>query len=407
MITFSPLPAHGLGGAGELPVPMIYAVIGASWALTVSFAVVAWAWREPRFDRETFKTPRPRNPILAVAGVVAVALVLGLLFTGPATDENRGLGAVYVVVWVGLVPLALIAGYVWRDLSPWRTLQALVGRVTKRPDGWCPYPGWLGYWPASIGLFAFAWLELASPHPASVRAVATWLVVYMSITVIGGVVFGPTWFDRADPFDVYSAMVAKASPLVRDGRWAPHNPLRTLPTIPVDRGLLAVIAVLLGSTAFDSFSGLRLWTSRDPGVGFTSAALFAFCVAAGTLFALAAISTGGVEREERAALPAAYAHALVPIAIGYVLAHYLTVLVGTGPEIVGLPDFEWFVGTHRPLLATVKVTLVVLGHITAVFAAHDRALAVLPRAHRLTGQLVMLLLMVGYTFVGLFLLLTT
>jgi hypothetical protein len=31
----------------------------------------------------------------------------------------------------------------------------------------------------------------------------------------------------------------------------------------------------------------------------------------------------------------------------------------------------------------------------------------LPRTHRLTGQLVMLVLMVGYTFIGLFLLLTT
>lgn len=38
----------------------------------------------------------------------------------------------------------------------------------------------------------------------------------------------------------------------------------------------------------------------------------------------------------------------------------------------------------------------------AVVAAHDRALIVLPRAHRLSGQMGMLLLMVTYTFTGLF-----
>jgi hypothetical protein len=39
-----------------------------------------------------------------------------------------------------------------------------------------------------------------------------------------------------------------------------------------------------------------------------------------------------------------------------------------------------------------------------VVAAHDRALVLLPTAHRLTGQLAMLVLMVAYTFTGLYLL---
>jgi hypothetical protein len=54
--------------------------------------------------------------------------------------------------------------------------------------------------------------------------------------------------------------------------------------------------------------------------------------------------------------------------------------------------------------ATIKAAVVVTGHIAAVIAAHDRALPLLPRGHRLTGQLTMMLLMVGYTFTGLYLL---
>ena len=37
-------------------------------------------------------------------------------------------------------------------------------------------------------------------------------------------------------------------------------------------------------------------------------------------------------------------------------------------------------------------------------AAHDRALQLLPKRHQVTGQLAMMLVMVGYTFTGLYLL---
>jgi hypothetical protein len=52
----------------------------------------------------------------------------------------------------------------------------------------------------------------------------------------------------------------------------------------------------------------------------------------------------------------------------------------------------------------VKVTCVVTGHIVAVIAAHDKALRLLPSAHQLTGQLTMMLVMIGYTFMGWYLL---
>ena len=42
--------------------------------------------------------------------------------------------------------------------------------------------------------------------------------------------------------------------------------------------------------------------------------------------------------------------------------------------------------------------------VDAVIAAHDRALGLLPAGHQLTGQLAMMLVMVGYTFTGLYLL---
>ena len=393
--------AHGVGGATDLPIPFMYAMVGASWALTISFAVLALAWKTPRFADEPAPAPPPaRRPWLAIVGLLLTAWVFIALFAGPSDASNGGMQAFYIFVWVGIVPLALAAGHVWRDLSPWRTLTG-AGR-------WA-YPERLGYWPAAVGLFAFVWLELASPDPGDVDTVRMWVVAYVVAMLAGGLAFGPRWFDRADPFDVYSAIVARLSPFVKDGRWTLHNPLRTLPQVPVAPGLVAVLAVLLGSTAYDSFSASAFWQGKSISGVEGSATLLGFCVVVGALFAAAAMATGGVTSAQRRALPGLLAHSLVPIVVGYVFAHYLTYLLEKGQgaffALSGLDgDISYFLSEHTSTLAALKVSFVVAGHVLAVVAAHDKALALLPRAHRLSGQLAMLLLMVAYTFTGLYLL---
>lgn len=383
------LGTHGLGGQTDLPIPFDFAAIGGAWALTASFAVVAFAWKQPRFSG-----PGPvgvdvalpaRRPWLAVVGLVVAASIGAALFLG---DDQRVTGAVefvYTWWWVGLVPLALVFGPVWRDLSAWRTVAGWISA-----DGLRAYPAGWGYWPAAVGLFSFVWLELASPDPGSVAAVRTWVLGYSAVTVAGGVAFGPRWFDRADPFDVYSAVVAK----LRGG-------LRSLPGIPVDRGLVAVIAVLLGSTAFDSFSASSFWQSRATTSLVDTLTMLAFAGVVGGAFCLAV----------RPSTPADFAHTLVPIVVGYVIAHYATYLVEKGQraviDLLGLTaDPNLWLSLHPSVVATIKVVAVVGGHVVAVVAAHDRSLAVLPREKRLTGQIPLMLLMVGYTFAGLYLLLS-
>ncbi|GAA1740057.1 hypothetical protein [Aeromicrobium alkaliterrae] len=409
------LPAHGVGGATDLPIPYAYAVVGAAWALAISFAVLAFAWKEPRLQRpEPDVAEPPRRPWLAFVGLLLTAWFLGTLFLGPDDAGNPGLASIYILVWVGLVPLALLAGHVWKDLSPWRSIQWLVGRITKRPDGFVTYPERWGYWPAAIGLFGFVWLELVSPGAGDVATVRTWVAAYVVLTIVGGVVLGPRWYDRGDPFDVYSSFVARLAPLVERRRFSPHNPLVSLPHLPIRGGLVVVIAVLLGSTAFDSFSASSVWQRTNPSTLASTGMLVLFCAVVATAFWLASRATGGVSREERRALPGETAHTLVPIVVGYMFAHYLSYLLEGGQRAVigllqqiGLGDdltVSYFLSEHPDVLAIYKVMFVVAGHVVAVVAAHDIALTVLPKAHRLTGQLAMLVLMVAYTFGGIYLL---
>ena len=443
--------SHGVGGSTDLPVPLSYALIGAAWALAVTFAVVAVAWRSPRFDPDKPGHPLPKwvsdavdSPIIrwmaASAALLFTAWVLVAAMWGPQGSGNALPGVFYVLLWVGLAAVSVVVGPIWRAISPVRTLYRLSGisrggRAT--PDAHRKYPSNLGYWPAVLGLFAFVWLELASPDPGSLTAIKIWILSYVVVMLLGARVFGSTWLARADPFEVYSVTVSRLAPLRRNratGRIAVGNPLDHLPTMPVRAGTVAVMAVLLGSTAFDSFSQSRTFRdfvdANSAGVPFLgehggaavlrTVTLLLFVVVVGVTFSVAARATGGVSREQRRELPGRMAHCLIPIVVGYIFAHYLSYLVERGQEtIVRLADplgrgwqllaldpgdVQYVLSQNPTLLWTIKVACVVVGHLVGVIAAHDQALRLLPVGHQLVGQLAMMLTMVAYTLTGLFLL---
>ena len=186
--------AHGLGGSTDLPVPLGFALVGAAWALTFTFAVVALAWRKPRFDTAKPGVALPdwvtrvvdaaitRWSVAAVALAFTVWVVIGGLF-GPQNSKNALPGVFYVLLWVGLVAASLAAGPVWRVVSPMRTLYRIT--LWSLHFRSATYPVRLGYYPAAFGLFAFVWLELASPDPGSLAAVKVWLLFYLTITLAG------------------------------------------------------------------------------------------------------------------------------------------------------------------------------------------------------------------------------
>ena len=416
--------AHGLGGSTDLPIPYTYALIGAAWTLTFTFAVVALAWRRPRFDPGKPGRPLPAWASAAVDSPVTRWAVRGLAlaftawiavaaFAGPQDASNPLPGVFYVLLWVGLVALSLALGPVWRAISPVRTVFTLIGRAAGH------YPQKLGYWPAAAGLFAFVWLELASPDPGSVAAIRIWLLVYLAVTLLGALCCGERWLANADPFEVYSMVASRLSPLRRQaGNIVVGNPFDHLPSLPVRPGTVAVLSVLLGSTAFDSFSAMPQWRNFvDASSGSVLAAslirtagLLVFATTVAVTFWAAARTTGGVDAARRRELPGLMAHSLIPIVIGYVFAHYLSYLVERGQQTIILllrlegAEVNYFLSLHPGLLATLKVGFVLAGHVAGVVAAHDKSLHLLPKQHQLTGQLAMMLVMVGYTFTGLYLL---
>jgi len=432
------VPLHAFGGAKDLPISLSQAVIAGTAALVVSFCVLILAWRTARYDDRERGRPLPRGlagvldsawfrGAVRLVGFAFSAFVVWAMVAGPDLTTNPVFGVFYVVLWVGVVPASLLFGRFFRAVSPVRTLNLVFARATSSDPakGLYRYPDRLGYWPAAVGLFAFVWQELVNPHLAYLGAsglhpgVMTWIVGYFLIMLIGAALFGDVWLSRADPFEVYSDLVAKVSPWARNqhGTLVLRSPLANLASLTPRPGLVAVVAVLFGSTVFDSYKDSMRWVQLVGNLGLdaeltNTLGLLAACTIIGVTFSLATRSAGGLPRQ--------YAHSVVPIIIGYITAHYLSYFVEqgqitvlqlsdpmvNGSNLFGTADWSvnYWLSFHPTFLATVKVLAVVAGHIVGVVAAHDRAIALLPKKHQVTGQLGLLVIMVAYTGTGLYLL---
>ncbi|MFI5695746.1 hypothetical protein ACIA58_28095 [Kribbella sp. NPDC051586] len=425
------LPLHGIGGRGDLPVPLWLAIYSAGAAVAVSFFALGAFWPRPRFERITGRPlgvltrlvdNRGTRVGLKVAGLVALALLLGAAWFGdPEPSSNPAPTWLYVWIWVGIIPLSLICGPIWRLANPLRTLAGLVRRTSYRR-----LPERIAYWPAVGGLAGFLWLELVYPQGSEPLVVAVAVSIYATVNVAAGIVYGPSWFGIGDSFEVYAEVLARLGPIGRgvDGLVL-RNPLAGLATTPQRPGIVGLLCLLLGSTAFDGISRWSQWTQRTGELSrpqhlvvYTLGLAVAVAIVTG-LFLLAARTTGAAQTRPggigAAGLPGAFAHSLVPIAIGYAVAHYFSFAMFQGQEgwLLATDPFArgWdLLGTSGTridyaflstgFIAGVQIGAIVLGHVLGVVSAHDRAADLFRRRQLRRAQYPMLAAMVAFTAGG-------
>ncbi|MGH8826734.1 MAG: hypothetical protein ACRDVZ_03840 [Jiangellaceae bacterium] len=420
--------AHGVGGRQDLPIPFSFALLGAAAAVAVSFVAVATLRRTSRLRGTAAGRPIPAmlqavadsaalRSALRVLGLAVTMFVATIAMLGADGPDNPTAGFVYVVFWVGLVPASLLFGPVWRLLNPLRTVHRALSAVAGvRPErGLWNYPGWLGYWPAAAGLFAFVWLELVAPGRTEPTAVLVWFAAYAAVHLLGSSLFGSGWFDRADAFEVYSALIGRLALLGRrgDGRLVLRNPMDGLDGLRSAPGLVATVCVLLGSTAFDGFSNAPLWI--DAVQSSPSPTLVGTLGLIGAVLLVAAVFTAGIAVAARTGAgrqPAsAFAHSVVPIAVGYLVAHYFSLFLFEGQRTIILASDPLDSGSNLLGLAERQVnfslatpTTIATVQVLAVVAAHDRAVRLMPGRNAALGQIPLLVLMILYTVGGLTLL---
>jgi len=382
---------------------------------------------------------------------------------------------VWIIGWVGLVYVQAFVGDLWTLINPWRTLFACAEALTRRIAGGrdlgfgLAYPARWEAWPAVALLVAFGWAELVFPEPAKPANIAWMLVGYSAITWAGMAAFGrERWLKAGEVFSVLFTMLARFAPLetrVSRPEICAHCGLGCLdhdhvcvncPTCfglannaerqwvlrPFAVGLLrndvfstsmmALVLLFLSVVLYDGLMvtpAFRQWEAaglaavgaaaagwqmvgRTVGlVGFWLLFLAAFLVTCRLMAALVGDRLGAMETARR------FAPTLVPIAIAYHLAHYLTFLLIQGQYVIPLASDPFGTGWnlfgsagYRINIAIVDakfawytaVAAIVIGHVIAVYLAHLQAQAVFVESRpAMISQYPLTALMVAFTVTSL------
>jgi hypothetical protein len=414
-----------------------------------------------------------------IISVFLLWLVIATALLGTTRPvDNFAPTFIWVIWWVGMVFLVAIFGNLWALVNPWKILFTWAEGLYQLfwPErslhlGF-DYPRNWGVWPAVVLFFAFAWSENAFAESASPRDLAVMIIVYSIITWAGMFSFGRRqWLRHGEVFSVVFSFVSRFSVTeVRaldptacrecsasdcqsgDGQcidcyecfeYAAQREFNLRPpavgldtSFAVTPSVIAMVMLLLATVTFDGFSATPEWLrvqsffiTQFPELrsnflnGLTIAntlGLLGFPVAFAALYGLTCYLMHRIVGRRPPLVPAligAYAFSLVPIALAYHYAHFLSYLLIQGQLIISLASdpfgFGWDLFGTADYVIHIRVTnarfiwifsvvAIVLGHIFAVYLSHIRAMRLYPSQSLVQrSQLPMLGLMVIYTIVSL------
>ena len=424
-----------------------------------------------RWVRALLASGVPLNVLRAASVGMFVLVIAAALFGNHRPVDNLSPAFVWIIWWVGMGYAAALLGNLWMLVNPWKILfewaeRLMGGPTASRRDGVTPYPEGWDVWPALLLFLAFAWVENVYSGAAQPFRLGLLILLYSVITWGGMAVFGKhRWLRHGEAFSVLFGFFSRFSPTevgVSDGGlcgrcradcgvpgqgcvdcyecfegagWEQRE-LRLRPyavglTRPgqVSVAVMVFVVVMLATVTFDGFEETRAWGDIQTGVFPAASSVFghstldvidtAGLVALPLIFLTVYLAFAAAVRalsSEGASVPQVacrFVFSLVPIALAYNLAHFLTLLAVQGQLIIPLASdpfgFGWdLFGTADYQLNTgiltakfvwfMSIGAIVVGHVIAVYISHVTSLRGGPQhADALRGQLPIVLLMVAYT----------
>lgn len=380
-----PVFAHGLLGRVESPLPLAVYLAGAALAVGLSFAfvLVRDVGAPPPAEGPPRRVPRALAVLLRAVGLIGWAWIVAQALVGGTSAAEVTVLFLWVYGWVAIAMLSAFIGPVWHFIDPFSTLFDVGASVLRRlkVKPWQPatYPAGLGRWPAFVGYLFVVWLELGLK--AGSATLAATMIGYTVLTLALMAQFGrDTWRANGEVFTVWFGLLGRLAPFTpvdADGRVRRRPYVSGLLTRAWTLPEVGIVSMGVGAILFDGLSQTEWWFQMFglPGLGIGTVLLFGFlgvvlmCVlGVARLVGLGATGAG-----------------LVPIAVGYLVAHYLTFLLGDGQRLIvaisdpfqlgwdlfGTAFYEAGTDWIPPsLMWTVQLAAVVGGHIIGAWAGH-------------------------------------
>ncbi|MBB6410041.1 hypothetical protein [Mesorhizobium sangaii] len=446
----TPAFAHASDRGHVLLLPTGYYLAGGAFAVAVSFLVLAllpgdWLDRFWRRRLQLFAFGDSARTALSLVSFAGFAILFAAGFFGSRDPLSNPLPLViWTLLWAGVTLLQGVFGDLWSWLNPWYGPWRLASRLFGASDegGW-RLPRWLGCWPAVLLFFAFAWFELIDPSPDDPARLAYAAGLYWLLTFLAMLAFGYRNWSRSGEFlSVFLSMVARFAVVERNetgrlGLCWPGAKLLAAEQLPASG--IAFLLLALSSVSFDGLSKTFFWLGlfginplefpgRTAVLGIGSLGLvLTFLLLAG-VFMLAVWLGQHLAGSDRPIGHAAglLVWSIVPIALAYHAAHYLTSLLVDGQyALAALSDpfalgWNLFGTADMPIEAgivagadsawwlwNVQAGVLISGHVLAVLVAHGFAWRLHPQPSRAAlSQFPLTVLMIAYTVFGLWLLAT-
>ncbi|WP_258591049.1 hypothetical protein [Mesorhizobium sp. AR07] len=446
----TPAFAHASDRGHVLLLPTGYYLVGGAFAVAVSFLVLALL---PADSLDRFW--RRRLPLLvfgdgartviSLISFAGFAILIAAGFSGSRDPLSNPLPLViWTLLWAGLTLLQGVVGDLWSWLNPWYGPWRLASRLFGgSEEGAWHLPRWLGCWPAVILFFGFAWFELIDPAPDDPARLASAAGLYWLLTFLAMLAFGYRGWSRIGEFlTVFFSMVARFATVERseNGRLAlcwPGAKLLAAEALPTSG--MAFLLLALSSVSFDGLSKTFFWLGlfginplefpgRTAVIGRGTLGLALTFVLLAAVFMLAVWLGQLLAGSDRSLGQAAglLVWSIVPIALAYHVAHYLTALLVDGQyalaslsdpfalgwNLFGTADMQIEAGIVAGAdsawwLWNVQAGAIILGHVLAVLVAHGFAGRLQPvPARAALSQFPLTVLMIAYTVFGLWLLAT-
>jgi hypothetical protein len=392
--------AHTLNNAYTSRLPLAVYLAGAATTVALSFVFVLV--RDVRAERPDTSAPGRLPPtwlrwLLRVVGLVGWTWIVVQGIAGGTSAAEVASLFLWVYGWVAVAAISALVGPIWHFLDPFSTLFDLGAWVIRRAGiaSWdvATYPAAVGKWPAVVGFVVVVWIELVLKAGPNVLFIV--LVGYTALTLAMMAQYGrDTWRSNAEVFTVWFRLLGRLAPYAltdEDGgvRGRPFfsgllEPGWSLPDV-------VMVALGVGSILFDGLSQTQIFFST-----FGLPSLPVLTVIMAVFLGLIVLAALAVTRYVGIAATGA---GLVPIALGYLIAHYFTYLMIDGQRIViAMSDplqsgsdlfgtaFYQTSGAWLPpgLVWTIQLAAVVGGHMLGAWAGH--VVAALDAPPELTGR---------------------
>ena len=426
LFSAKPVFAHGFGQQFTLPLPLWLYLFSAGVVVVASFVLLS-VLASKKEDIKAVGT-LPPLPVWLTNFFRAAFLFLFLLLLSAGLFGNQFAGdnlapIFFWIIWtVGVFFLVSLVGNLWRYLNPWESLFLLFKWLLPnyKPPFQLPK---LALWPTFIFLVIYLWVENVSALYQPWQ-ISTLLASYTIFTLGAALAYGEVWFESGEVFNVLYRILSTFAPL----KFGQKETQVYIPSIRLtneirrDTSLVAFVLFMLSGVTFDgvkentTYFAIRQFFSSEINLNlgdkqYNTLAMFVlfFLFVAIYYFFNFLVSATTHLSLKKATLY--FITSLIPIAIGYELAHFSSLLLVQGQDIVRVASdpfaFGWdLLGTRgfKPILFInakffwyLQIVTIITGHIAGVYVAHKVSLAYLDRKKAFLSQLPMLGLMIFFT----------